>query len=155
MKPNNTHTNKWLQGFVRVCSWFTFVIGSLTALAGIVIYFLEERNIYMIFSMLFFFSMGLTGWFARRYGLKDFGVNRISKLNAILSLIFGILLVIVLPIIFSNMSGIDDSFLAIRNLIILFTPMLVSSIAILTSRIRTKNRKLMEVTDNKKADNTV
>jgi len=78
--------------------------------------------------------MSITGWYARRFGLSGFKAHRLSKLSAITTLIFGTIFIVFVPILFANIMGIEDTYLAIRNLIILFLPAVVSAIAILSTK---------------------
>ena len=124
-----------LPGFVRICSWITLIIGSLTALVGLILVFTEEHKFAAVLTFFFLIAMSATGWFARKYGLKEYAIHRIAKISAIFTLIIGLILTLFMPIILSNLYGFSDSILAIRNLVILFTPMIISAIAIIFSKI--------------------
>ena len=124
-----------MQGiFVRVCSWFTLIIFSLMSIVGLIMILVEKINIAAIITFIMCLLVSVTGWYARRYGLSGFKTNKLSKLSAILSLIFGIGFIILIPILFANLFGFENTYLAIRNLLILFLPAVIASIAILSSK---------------------
>ena len=120
--------------FVRICAWFTVIMFSLMTLAGAVLIFTEDSKMTAIIAILMCVVMSLTGWYARKFGLSDFRIHFLSKPMAVASLLLGALFVILFPVLFASISGFEDSWPAIRNLLILFLPALVSSIAILLSR---------------------
>lgn len=131
---------------VRVCSWFSMIVYSLLL---IVVFIIEDdpSSIIVFFMCL---CISVTGWFGRKFGLPEFKNNKFSKLSAIFSLIFGIAFMVVFPIIFGNLFGFKDSFLAIRNLIILFLPVVITSVAILSSK---SGEKEGQIDKNPKAPN--
>ena len=119
---------------VRVCAWFTLIIFALTSVVGIVMMFTQKFNVSIPLAPLLCLFMSATGWYARKFGLSGFKTDFVSKSVAIVSLILGILFVTLIPILFANSFGFSDSWLAIRNLVILFLPVVISAIAILTSK---------------------
>jgi hypothetical protein len=119
---------------VRVCGWFALIMFALTSLVGLGMIFTQEFNVSIILALLICLLLSATGWYARKFGLPGFRVHVFSKTVAAVSLIFGILLLTLVPILFAHSFGISDSWLAIRNLLILFLPVVVSAIAILTSK---------------------
>jgi hypothetical protein len=120
--------------FIRICSWITLILGSLTAAVGVIMLISKPDKVSMVISSLFFLSMAITGWNSRKFGHEHHSVSYLAKVSALVSLVFGLVLIILLPVLFSNLFGFEDSFVAIRNILILFTPMVVSAIAILFSR---------------------
>lgn len=110
------------------------IIFALTSIVGIVLMFTEKFNVSVLVALLMCLLMSATGWYARKFGLSGFKIHSISKAIAIVSLILGILLVILFPILFANLFGVKESWLAIRNMLILFLPVVISSIAILSSK---------------------
>jgi hypothetical protein len=119
---------------VRVSAWFTLVIFGLTSIVGIGMIFTEKISVSVFFAPLLCLVMSATGWYAIKFGLSGFSAHIFSKTIAAVSLIFGILLIILMPILFASSFGFSDSWLAIRNLIILFLPVVISAIAILISK---------------------
>lgn len=119
---------------VRVCAWFTLIVFALTSVVGLGMIFTEKFNASVLLVPLLCLLMSATGWYATKSGLSGFKTNIFSKTVAMVSLIFGILVVILVPILFANSFGLNDSWLAIRNLLILFLPVVISAIAILTSK---------------------
>jgi len=119
---------------VRVCAWFTLIIFALTSIVGIGMIFTEKFNVSVLPAPLLCLLMSATGWYARKFGRLGFRTHVFSKTIAVVSLILGILLLTLFPILFANSFGFSDSWLAIRNLLILFLPVVISAIAILTSK---------------------
>ena len=119
---------------VRISAWFTLIIFSITSLVSLTLFFSEKINIGIVISSLMCILFSLNGWNARKYGLASFKIYRFSKPVAILSLIFGIIFIVFVPILFSSFSDSNSTFLAIRNLVILFSPVVISSIAILGAK---------------------
>lgn len=113
---------------------------SLTSLGTLLILFTEKIDWAMIVTFLMLSSMAITGWYARKFGLSGFKTHGFSMLSAIVSLIFGIIFIVLIPVLTSKLFGFNDSYEAIRNLIILITPVVISAIAILFSKsIENKN----------------
>lgn len=115
---------------VRVCSWFAMIIFSLISIVVLI----EDVDMAAAFVFFMCLCISATGWHARKFGSPGFKSNKFSKLLAIFSLVFGILFMVLIPILSTNLFGFDDSFLAIRNLLILFLPVVISSTAILISK---------------------
>jgi len=119
---------------IRACAWFTLIMFGLTSIGGIGLIFTEKFSVPVFLTPLLCLLMSATGWYARKFGLSGFRIHILSKGIAAVSLIVGIAFLILVPIIFANYFGFDDSWLAIRNLLILFFPVVISAIAILTSK---------------------
>ena len=88
--------------------------------------FAEKFSVSLLVAPLLCLLMSATGWYARKFGLSGFKIHVFSKTIAIVSLILGILLVTLFPILFANLFGFKDSWLAIRNTLILFLPVVIS-----------------------------
>jgi uncharacterized protein YqhQ len=101
---------------------------------GVIMLLSKPNKVPKAISSLFFLSMAITGWNSRKFGHEHQAVSQTAKISALVSLVFGLGLIILLPVLFSNLFGFEDSFLAIRNILLLFTPMVVSAIAILFSK---------------------
>jgi hypothetical protein len=125
-----------LATIIRICAWFTMIIFSLTSIAGLIMVFNEKVTIPAILTFIVCSVMSITGWYARKFGLSGFKVDKLSKLLAVISLIFGIIFIVFVPLLFGSISGLEDSFVAIRNLFILFLPVVFSAFAILLSNSR-------------------
>ncbi|HMG89223.1 MAG TPA: hypothetical protein VK589_04160 [Chryseolinea sp.] len=119
---------------VRVCSWFTLIFFGLTSVVGLIMFFIEDFNISGIVASVTCLFVAANGWYARKFGLPEFKIHVASKPIAVVSLIFGIALVTLVPILFANSFGFVDSWLAIRNLQIMFLPVVISAIAVLSSK---------------------
>jgi hypothetical protein len=127
---------------VRVCAWVTLIIFGLTSIVGLVMMFTQKFNVSILLVPFLCLLLSATGWYARKFGLSEFKTHLVSRSVAIVSLIFGILFVTMIPILFANSFGFTDSWLAIRNLLILFLPGIISAIAILTSKSAQSNEHL-------------
>ncbi|GAA4310939.1 hypothetical protein [Nibribacter koreensis] len=123
---------------VRACAWFALIIFSLTSLAGLLMMFTEGISWAGTIAIGMCFLMAVTGGHARKYGLPEFKAQEFSKLSAVVSLVFGVLFIIFMPLLFMAGAGFEDSFVAIRNLLILFLPVVISAIAILASKGKTE-----------------
>lgn len=123
---------------IRINAWFTTIFFALMSIIILLIIFIENFDVYKLLTFLLFFALTITGWCARNFGLNRFKFYQFSKPLAILSLLFGILFVIVAPLIFVNHFGVTKSFGAILALVIMFIPATISSIAILISKSRTE-----------------
>lgn len=126
---------------VRIFGWISVVFYSLMALITFLILIFESLEITALFTLTIFTTMTVTGWNARRFGLIDYKDKLIIKLTALFSLIFGCLFVILSPFIFSKSYGIGDSYEPIIVLFIMFTPSIISSLAIL---INVSSNKLIK-----------
>jgi hypothetical protein len=119
---------------VRICAWFTLILFSLTSLVALIMLFTETSSVAAILAFLMCLMMSATGWYARKFGQTGFRIYAFSKPIAVVSMVFGIVLITLVPILFASSFGFSDSWLAIRNLLILFSPVVISAIAILTSK---------------------
>ena len=114
------------------------------SIVSLLMIFMENFDVYKLVIFLLFIGMAITGLCARNFGLEKFKLYQLSKPLAVFSLVFGILFIIVAPLIFVNLFGIKESVGAIFALAIMFVPAVVSSCAILIWK-RKENWKL-EVT---------
>lgn len=121
---------------VRVCAWFTMIFFSLTSVVLLIMIFTENSKQIPIITFLIIIGMAITGLNTRNYGLSGFKLNRFSKPLALFSLLAGILFAILAPIIFTSSFGLNESFNAIITLLIMFLPVIISSIALITSKSR-------------------
>lgn len=119
---------------VRVCAWFTLIIYGLTSIVGLGMMFTEKFNVFILLVPLLCLLISATGWNARKFGLSGFRAHIASKAIAVVVLILAVLWLTLFPVFFTKSFGLSDSLLAIRNLLILFIPVAVSSIAILISK---------------------
>jgi hypothetical protein len=119
---------------IRICAWFTVIIFSLTSLVAVIMLFTQPFRVAAILVFLMCLVMSATGWYARKFGLTGFRIYAFSKQIAAVSVVFGIALITLVPILFASSFGFRDSWLAIRNLLMLFFPVVISAIAILTSK---------------------
>jgi len=125
---------------VRVCAWFTIIFYSLTSIAGLILTFTGDFNLAELVAFLMCLLMSATGWYARKFRLPGFKIYRFSKPVAVVSLIFGIALLTLFPILFASLFGFEDSLSAIINLLIMFFPVVISAIAILSSKSETPSK---------------
>ncbi|MEO9870096.1 hypothetical protein [Ekhidna sp.] len=123
-----------MKNLVRICSWFTLILGSALVLTSVVMLFSKEISTASVFTEIFFVSATVIGWTGRKYGSSDHSNNKLSKISAIVVIIFGFLLIVFIPILSINLFGFNDSYLAIRNIIIIFAPMVIVAIAVLRSK---------------------
>jgi hypothetical protein len=119
---------------VRICSWYSLIIYSITSLISLLTLLIEKIDVGIIFVFLMCFSLSFTGWNARKYGLPNYRINRYSKLTAIVSLIFGIISIVIIPILLTSLPDSNDNYLVTLILAILFSPIVISSIAILSTK---------------------
>jgi hypothetical protein len=129
---------------VRICAWFTLIIFGLMSLVGLIMLFTEPFSLATILAFLMCLVTSLTGWHARKYGLPEFRPYAFSGPIAAVSMILGIVLITLVPILFASSFGFSDSWFAIRNLLLLFFPVVISAMAILTSKGATST----DLTDN-------
>jgi hypothetical protein len=120
---------------VRICAWFTMIIYSLTSVVGLIQIFAKEFTVSGVVAIIMFLVMSVTGWHARKFGRSGFKIYPFSKMTALVSLIMG-LAFIMTPILLASSFGFKDSWLVIRNLLIMFCPVVVSAVAILSSNRR-------------------
>ena len=119
---------------IRINAWFTTIFFGLMSIIILLIIFIENFDVYKLITFLLFVVLSSAGWCTRKFGLNSFKFYKLSKPLAVLSLAFGILFVIVAPLIFVNHFGFTESFVAIFTLVIMFIPAVLSSIAILISK---------------------
>ena len=110
------------------------------SLVAIIILLTEEFNYAVVVTIFMFLSMSVTGFYARKIGNIDFKTVRIAKLFAILTLIFGIFFVVLVPIVFSTIFNINESYLIIIGLFILYGPAVITSLAFLTAKPHISSR---------------
>ena len=123
-----------MKTLVRICSWFTLILGSALVLTSFVMLFSKEISTSSVLTIIFFVSATVIGWTGKKYGSSDYSNNKLSKISAIVVIIFGFLLIVFIPILSINLFGFNDSYLAIRNILIIFAPMVIVAIAILSSK---------------------
>ena len=116
---------------IRINAWFTVIFFALMSIVSLLMIFMENFDVYKLVIFLLFIGMAITGLCARNFGLEKFKLYQLSKPLAVFSLVFGILFIIVAPLIFVNLFGIKESVGAIFALAIMFVPAVVSSCAIL------------------------
>ena len=119
---------------VRIFAWFTLVFFGLTSVVGLIMFFAQNSDNYGIAASAACLLVSANGWYARKFGLPGFQISFLSKAIAAVSLIFGIALVTLVPILFTNSFGFGHSWPAIRNLLIMFLPVVISAIAVLSSK---------------------
>ena len=101
------------------------------SISGLTLILTDDFKVVEILAFLMCAAMTTTGWHARKFGLAGFRIYPFSKPTAVVSLIFGVVLVTLAPIAFANLLGFQNSLSAIRNLLLLFIPVVISAIAIL------------------------
>lgn len=116
---------------VRINAWITAIFYLIMTLVNLLIMFTEKVEFASIITLFMFLSMSATGWFARKFGLAEYEINRFSKPLAIISLIFEILFLIPIPIMFTTLFDFEKSYSMIITLFILFLPAVISAIVIL------------------------
>jgi len=122
---------------VRISAWFASIFYLIMSIVSLVIMFTEKVEYGIIITFFMFLLMSATGWNARKFGLENFKTNKYSKLLAILTLIFGIFFLVLVPIIFTSLYEFDNSYVAIFTLFILFSPAVISASALLFGRTKT------------------
>ncbi|WP_405210523.1 hypothetical protein [Dokdonia sp. Asnod2-E02] len=116
---------------VRISAWFSSIFYLIMSFVSLVIMFVEKIEYGIIITFFMFLLMSATGWNARKFGSTNFNVNKYSKILGILTLIFGMFFLVFTPIIFASQFGFGNSYVAILTLFILFSPAIISAIAIL------------------------
>jgi len=116
---------------VKISAWFSVIFYLIMSFVSLVIMFTEKIEYGIIITLFMFLLLSFTGWNARKFGSTNFIVKKYSKILAILTLIFGIFFLVFTPIIFASQFGFGNSFVAIFTLFILFSPAIISAIAIL------------------------
>ena len=119
---------------ITISAWFSIIFYTLMSLVALIVLLTEEFNYAVIATIFMFLSMSVTGFYARKIGNTNFKTIRISKLFAILTLIFGIFFVVLVPVLFSTLFNINESYLIIIVLFILYGPAVITSLAILTAK---------------------
>ena len=130
--------------FVRLNAWFTTIFFSIMSICCLFIVFEKKFEIWAVFTMLIFVAIAFSGFSARNFGSRKFRRYPLSKHIAILSLMFGILFVVIAPLIFTNLFGLRDSFKAIVALVIMFIPTVITSLAILFNKSGRINLEIEE-----------
>ena len=116
-------------------------------------FFAKDFDISLILAVLICLLVSATGWFARKFGLAGFKMHVFSKPIAVVSLIFGVALLTLVPILFANSYGFEDSWLAVRNLLIMFLPVVISAVAVLSSKSAIQPNDLIVIQkDNGKSE---
>ena len=124
---------------IRLFSWISMIIYFLTALAAVIMTFTENLKSASISTIIMCLLISTTGWYGRKFGYKDYKVTWFAKLSAIISLILGTVFLII-TFIFTDYSDFIDSFVSVVLVImILFFPLIVSSIAILSTKSNNSN----------------
>lgn len=123
-----------MKTLIRICAWFTLIISTGLVLISILMLLNGQSNTGLIIACLFFIAATIIGWFGRKYGSVEYIKTRISILSSIIVILFGIFLIVVIPIFSVGFFGLSDSYLAIRNIIIIFVPMVIVAIAILRTK---------------------
>lgn len=130
---------------VRSCAWFTFVFFGLTSIVGLIMLFARDFSFSEAAASVTCLLIAGNGWYARRFGLPGFKSHVFSKAIAVFSLLFGIALVTLVPIVFASNVGFEDSWQAIRNLLIMFLPVVISAVAILTTKSQSAAKGLISL----------
>lgn len=125
---------------ITIAAWFSIIFYPIMSLVAIIILLTEEFNYAVVVTIFMFLSMSVTGFYARKIGNIDFKTVRIAKLFAILTLIFGIFFVVLVPIVFSTIFNINESYLIIIGLFILYGPAVITSLAFLTAKPHISSR---------------
>lgn len=121
---------------IRICAWYTFSLFSILSLVSLIIAFNEGISLAIVILFFMCTLLSLTGWSARRYGLKNYNLNRFTKLITILSLILIIVFMFFIPIWVMSSASLDIPDKVIRLLMFMFLPGVISSIAILITKIK-------------------
>lgn len=119
---------------IRICAWFSLVFYTIMSFVTFTIMLLEELNISAIVTLTIFGIMAYTGWNAIKYKSINFKLTKFIKITAIVSLLFGVLFITLAPFVFAKSYGIGDSYESIIVLLVMFTPDIVSSIALLSKK---------------------
>ncbi len=119
---------------VRINGWFSAILFGLTSILGLILTFAEGFEVYKFITFSAFSSMAITGWYARKYRLDGFKINKASKLIALTSLLMVVFFIAIMPIMLVTLFGVNKSLGAIYTLELLFIPAGVSSIAILSPK---------------------
>jgi hypothetical protein len=119
---------------ITISAWFSIIFYPIMSLVALIVLLTEEFNYAVMVTIFMFLSMAVNGFYARKIGNTDFKTIRISKLFAIFNLIFGIFFVVLVPILFSTLFNINESYSIIIALFILYGPAVITSLAILTAK---------------------
>ena len=128
---------------VRISAWFASIFYLIMSVVSLVIILSEKIEYGIIITFFMFILMSATGWNARKFGSVNFKVKKYSKILGILTLILGIFFLVFTPIIFASQFGFGNSYFAILTLFILFSPAIISAIAILFGR----TKKTLEIAE--------
>lgn len=123
---------------ITIAAWFSLIFYPIMSLVTLIVLLTEEFNYAVIVAIFMFLSMSVTGFYARKIGNTDFRTTRLSNLFAILTLIFGLLFVVLVPILFATLFNLNESYLMIIGLFILYCPAIISASALLFAKSRLK-----------------
>ncbi len=119
------------EALIKICAWFSLIIFTPASVVGLFMINSAETLWTSILITLIFALFALTGWHGKKFGSDDFQISKGKKIIAALSLAFGLTMVVGFPLLIVQFSGTENSISAIRNLVILFLPTIILSIAIL------------------------
>jgi len=139
---------------VRINAWFSFVFFALMSVVTILILFTEEFNIFQIVTLLLFLVMSVTGFYARKIGLKDFIKYKYSIVFAIISLCGAVFFVVAVPFFLIYLFGFPNSVTAIITSMIIFLPIFIASTSILLLKLNTRVKNPESGIFKKTADNS-
>ncbi len=125
---------------VRINAWLSLIFFALMSVITILILFTEEFNIFQIVTLLLFLVMTVTGFYARKIGLEEFILYKYSVLFAIISFCGAILFVVAVPFFLIYLFGFPYSVTAIITSIIIFLPILISSVSILILKLNSRDK---------------
>ena len=120
--------------FIRFCGWLNLIVYSIMSMTSIVLVVINKFDLISILVLSLFIFIPITGWNTRRYGLSDYKLTQFSKTFAFLTLIVGIIFTVLVPIAFIKIKRDDRSLIAMINLLIIFVPVIISSIVVLKSK---------------------
>ena len=121
---------------IRICAWYTFVLCLILSLVQFIIFLEEGMDVGIVVSFFMLILFSITGWNARRYGLKNYNLNVFMKLIAIPPLILVIVFMFFIPIWAMSSADLDIPDKAIWLLIFIFLPGIISSVAILITKVK-------------------
>lgn len=121
---------------VRVCAWFTLAIFSLMTFGAFIMLFTEPFSAGILITLILCLLASSVGWSALKFQLPGYKIYPFSKPVAMISVIFGIVFIILVPFLFASSFGLKDSWVAIINLLLIFSPVVISATAILISKTK-------------------
>lgn len=122
-----------IEALVRICGWISAIFYLIMSVVAVAILFFNDLDLSAMVTLLIFAVMSFTGWNVIKFKSTHYKRTLLVKFSAILSLIFGIFFIFLSPLMFASVYGIGDSYESIIVLLLMFTPSVVSSIAILTT----------------------